>query len=99
MRSRLLDTTRAGGLYTMKLTKLDKNAHWWKGTRTAWWYQDKDGWCWIIRDQDREKKVETKPKRIKERSSKLSYKFYLCIATASATGVFIAILISKYLLV
>ena len=86
----------------MKLTKLDKNAHWWKGTRTTWWYQDKDGWCWIIRDRDKKTKMNGTPMKIKkdqsEKSARLSLKFYLWISLASAVGVFAAFLLARLFL-
>ena len=83
----------------MKLTKLDKNAHWWAGTRTTWWYEDKDGVVWLIKNRERKKKeVETRPKRLTEKSTLPTIKFYLFTAAASAIGIFAAVLISKYLL-
>jgi hypothetical protein len=83
----------------MKLTKLDKNAHWWKGTRTTWYYQDKEGWVWLIKDRDgEEKKMKTKPEHISLRSSKHHIKFYLRVCLASFLGVFLAALVARFLL-
>jgi hypothetical protein len=84
----------------MKLTKLDKNAYWWKGTRTTWWYQDEDDVVWIIKDRDPKKKADMKipNKRLKEKSSPHSVRFYLAICLSSAIGVLLAFLIARLLL-
>lgn len=85
----------------MKLTKLDKYAHWWVGTRTTWWYEDKNGIVWLIKDRDRRKKIEKKmniPKRTKESDASLPLRFYFYLSAACAVGVIAAVLISKYLL-
>ena len=87
----------------MKLTKLDKNAYWWKGTRTAWWYKDEDGWCWIINNKNKENKEDIKkdmkiPQRNHERSSSHSLKFHLAICLSSAIGVLLAFLAARLFL-
>jgi len=83
----------------MKIIKLNKNAHWWKGTRATWANEDVNGQWWLYKNHSSKKGSGVKVKKdLSEKSTRMSWKVYLSISLASATGVLLAFLIARFLL-
>ena len=86
-----------------RLTKLDKNAHWWKRTKTDWATQDEDGNWWIIPGSEfpeakADKTVKLKRKQREQGSMRTELKYMFFIMLASALGIGLAIAVSYFLI-
>ena len=74
----------------MKLTKIDKNGHWWVREKTDWAAEDKDGQWWILRNK--KPTMKTNDKRRKGQTSNMfTMEHYIIVALASALGISLAL--------
>ena len=78
----------------MRLTKIDKDAHWWVKEKTDWAVEDKSGNWWIYRRKNPIMKTQISPKRKASGSNRFSLKDYMILMLSTLLGITLGFLVA-----